>query len=117
MFNYIPILFTSMTTKQRVYQAVEKAAEIYENRQRRISTSKLNDILLPEIEKKPPPSVKGKYIKIKYVTQLPTYTPTFAFFCNHPQYVKNAYTRYLENRIREHFNFEGVPLRLFFRKK
>ena len=116
-YNYIPILFTSMTTKQRVYQTIEKAAEIHENRQRRISTSQLNDILLPEIEKKPPPSVKGKYIKIKYITQLPVHTPTFAFFCNHPQYVKQAYTRFLENRIREHFNFEGVPLRLFFRKK
>lgn len=116
-YNYIPIVFTSMATKQRVYQAIEKAAEVYENRQRRISTSQLNDKILPEIEKYPPPAVKGKYIKIKYITQLPTYTPAFAFFCNHPQYVKAAYQRYLENRLRDHFNFEGVPLRIFFRKK
>ena len=116
-YNYIPIIFTSMSTKQRVYQAIEKAAEVYENRQRRISTSQLNDKLLPEIEKYPPPAVKGKYIKIKYITQLPTNTPAFAFFCNHPQYVKAAYQRYLENRLRDHFNFEGVPLRIFFRKK
>ncbi|MEM9830590.1 MAG: ribosome biogenesis GTPase Der [Bacteroidota bacterium] len=116
-YNYIPIVFTSMATKQRVYQAIEKAAEVYENRQRRISTSQLNDKLLPEIEKYPPPAVKGKYIKIKYITQLPTNTPAFAFFCNHPQYVKAAYQRYLENRLRDHFNFEGVPLRIFFRKK
>nr|WKN35326.1 ribosome biogenesis GTPase Der [Tunicatimonas sp. TK19036] len=116
-YNYIPILFVSMLTKQRVYQAVEKAAEIYENRQSKISTSQLNDKLLPEIEKYPPPAVKGKYIKIKYITQLPTSTPAFAFFCNHPQYVKSAYQRYLENRLRDHFNFEGVPLRIFFRKK
>lgn len=116
-YSYIPILFVSMLTKQRVYQAVEKAAEIYENRQSKISTSQLNDKLLPEIEKYPPPAVKGKYIKIKYITQLPTNTPAFAFFCNHPQYVKAAYQRYLENRLRDHFNFEGVPLRIFFRKK
>ncbi len=116
-YSYIPIIFTSMLTKQRVYQAIEKAAEIYENRQRRVSTSKLNDKLLPEIEKYPPPAVKGKYIKIKYITQLPTKTPAFAFFCNHPQYVKAAYQRYLENRLRDHFKFEGVPLRIFFRKK
>jgi len=116
-YNYIPIIFTSMKTKQRVYQAIEKAAEIYDNRQRRVSTSKLNDKLLPEIDKYPPPAVKGKYIKIKYITQLPTKTPAFAFFCNHPQYVKAAYQRYLENRLRDHFNFEGVPLRIFFRKK
>ncbi|WKN44477.1 ribosome biogenesis GTPase Der [Tunicatimonas pelagia] len=116
-YNYIPIIFTSMLTKQRVYQAIEKAAEIHENRQRRVSTSQLNDKLLPEIEKYPPPAVKGKYIKIKYITQLPTNTPAFAFFCNHPQYVKAAYQRYLENRLRDHFNFEGVPLRVFFRKK
>ena len=116
-YNYIPIIFTSMVTKQRVHKALEKAVEIYQSRQQRISTSKLNDLLLPEIEAKPPPSVKGKYIKIKYVTQLPTHTPVFAFFCNHPQYVKSAYTRFLENRIREHFNFEGVPILIFFRKK
>ncbi|MDF9799560.1 GTP-binding protein [Catalinimonas alkaloidigena] len=116
-FNYIPIVFTSMATKQRVFQAIEKASEIYENRQRRISTSKLNDLLGKDIEHYPPPSVKGKHIKIKYITQLPTRTPSFAFFCNHPKYVKNAYKRYLENKLRGHFNFEGVPLNIFFRQK
>lgn len=116
-FNYIPIVFTSMATKQRVFQAIEKASEIYENRQRRISTSKLNELLGKDIEHYPPPSVKGKHIKIKYITQLPTRTPSFAFFCNHPKYVKAAYRRYLENKLRGHFNFEGVPLNIFFRQK
>lgn len=116
-YNYIPIIFTSMVTKQRVFQAIEKASEIYENRQRRISTSKLNDLLGKDIEHYPPPSVKGKHIKIKYITQLPTKTPSFAFFCNHPKYVKTAYRRYLENKLRSHFNFEGVPINVFFRQK
>ncbi|WPP52727.1 ribosome biogenesis GTPase Der [Catalinimonas niigatensis] len=116
-FNYIPIIFTSVVNKQRVFQAVEKATEIYENRQRRISTSKLNEILGKDIEHYPPPSVKGKHIKIKYITQLPTHTPSFAFFCNHPKHIKMAYRRYLENKIRSHFNFEGVPLNIFFRQK
>jgi GTP-binding protein len=116
-YNYIPIIFTSMATKQRVFQAIEKASEIYENRQRRISTSKLNELLGKDIEHYPPPSVKGKHIKIKYITQLPTKTPSFAFFCNHPKYVKTAYRRYLENKLRSHFNFEGVPINVFFRQK
>jgi GTP-binding protein len=116
-FNYIPIIFTSMLTKQRVFQAIEKASEIYEHRQQRISTSKLNDLLGKDIEHYPPPSVKGKHIKIKYITQLPTKTPSFAFFCNHPKYVKMAYRRYLENKLRSHFNFEGVPISVFFRQK
>ncbi|WKN32407.1 ribosome biogenesis GTPase Der [Porifericola rhodea] len=116
-YNYIPIVFTSMVKKQRVFQAIEKASEIYENRKRRISTSKLNEVLGKDIEHYPPPSVKGKYIKIKYITQLPTQTPTFAFFCNHPKLVKAAYKRYLENKIRSHFDFEGVPIRIFFRQK
>lgn len=116
-YNYIPIIFTSMATKQRVFQAIEKASEIYENHQRRISTSKLNELLGKDIEHYPPPSVKGKHIKIKYITQLPTKTPSFAFFCNHPKYVKTAYRRYLENKLRSHFNFEGVPINVFFRQK
>jgi len=116
-YSYIPVIFTSMAKKQRVFQAVEKASEIYENRQQRISTSKLNELLGKVVEHYPPPSVRGKHIKIKYVTQLPTRTPAFAFFCNHPKLVKASYKRYLENQLREHFNFEGVPIRIFFRQK
>lgn len=115
--DYIPIIFTSVTKKQRIFQAIEKAVEIYENRRQKIPTSALNEKILPEIEHYPPPAFKGKYIKIKYITQLPIHTPTFAFFCNLPQYIKLPYERYLENKIREHFNFTGVPIRLFFRKK
>ena len=115
--NYMPIIFGSVLKKQRIFQVIEKANEIQENRIRKISTSKLNELLLPEIEKNPPPAIKGKYIKIKYITQLPIYTPTFAFFCNLPQYIKAPYERFLENKLRSHFNFEGVPVRLFFRKK
>jgi GTP-binding protein len=96
---------------------MEKAIEIYENRYKKVPTSALNDTLLPIIEKNPPPAIKGKYIKIKYVTQLPTSTPTFAFFCNLPQYIKEPYNRFLENKLREAFNFEGVPINLVFRQK
>jgi len=115
--DYIPILFTSVIQKQRIFQAIEKAVEIYNNRAQKISTSKINDAILPAIERNPPPAIKGKYIRIKYVTQLPSKTPAFAFFCNLPQYIKPPYERFLENRIRQQFNFSGVPLRLFFRKK
>jgi len=115
--NYIPIVFTSVTQKQRIFKAIEQAVEIYENRGQKISTSKLNDVILPEIERNPPPAIKGKYIKIKYVTQLPSKTPAFAFFCNLPQYIKPPYERYLENKIRSNFSLKGVPIRLFFRKK
>lgn len=115
--SYVPIIFGSVLKKQRIFQVIEKANEIQENRIRKISTSKLNEILLPEIEKNPPPATKGKYIKIKYITQLPIHTPTFAFFCNLPQYIKAPYERFLENKLRKNFNFEGVPIRLFFRKK
>ncbi|MCU0437920.1 MAG: ribosome biogenesis GTPase Der [Raineya sp.] len=115
--DYIPIIFTSVVEKKRIFQAVERAVEVYENRKRRISTSQLNEVMLEVIEKYPPPFIKGKYVKIKYVTQLPTHTPTFAFFCNLPQYVQESYQRYLENQLRKHFDFEGVPLQLFFRKK
>jgi len=115
--DYIPMVFTSVLNKQRIYKAIELALEVNSIRQKRIPTSALNNKLLPEIEKRPPPALKGKYIKIKYITQLPSRTPAFAFFCNLPQYIKPPYERYLENRIRQHFNFSGVPLRLFFRKK
>jgi GTP-binding protein len=115
--KWIPIIFTSVTEKQRIFQAIELATKVYENKTRRITTSKLNDILLQEIEKYPPPAWKGKYIKIKYVTQLPTKNPVFAFFCNLPQYIKEPYTRYLENRLRENFDFEGVPVKIVYKNK
>ncbi|MGB3465120.1 MAG: ribosome biogenesis GTPase Der, partial [Cyclobacteriaceae bacterium] len=114
---YIPVLFTSVIEKQRIFQAIEMAMKIYDNRNKRIATSALNDAMLPEIERYPPPATKGKYIKIKYITQIPGRAPAFAFFCNLPQYIKEPYERYLANRMREHFDFEGVPIRLFFRKK
>jgi GTP-binding protein len=115
--DYLPIIFTSVTEKQRIFKAIEKAVEVHENRRRKISTSALNDAMLKEIENYPPPAIKGKFVKIKYVTQLPIYTPTFAFFCNLPQYIQPAYERYLENKLREHFSFEGVPITVVFRKK
>ena len=115
--SYIPVIFTSVMKKQRIFKAVEMAIKIQENRQRRIPTSKLNNFMLPIIEKSPPPSIKGKYIRIKYVTQLPAKTPAFAFFCNLPQYIKPAYKKFLENQIRSNFDFEGVPMSLFFKKK
>jgi GTPase len=115
--KYVPVIFTSVVTKQRVHKAVEVAMQVYENKTQKIPTSKLNDKILPEIERYPPPSAKGKFIKIKYVTQLPTHNPTFAFFCNLPQYIKEPYTRYLESAIRKHFGFEGVPIKVLFKKK
>lgn len=116
-FQDIPIVFTSVITKQRIHKVLEVAIEVYKNRLNRIATSKLNEVMLSEIEKNPPPSIKGKYIRIKYITQLPTHAPTFAFYCNLPQYLKDPYKRYLENRLRDNFNFTGVPLQIFFRKK
>lgn len=113
----VPIVFTSAVTKQRVLKAMEVAMKVYENRQRRIPTSKLNDVMLPIIENMPPPSVKASYIKIKYVTQLPPRTPVFAFFANHPQYIQDSYRRFLENKLRENFDFNGVPIGVVFRKK
>jgi GTP-binding protein len=115
--KWIPIIFTSALTKQRIFQAMELAMAVYENKNKKIATSKLNDKILPEIEKYPPPAYKGKYIKIKYITQLPTKNPVFAFFCNLPQYIKAPYTRYLENRLRENFDFQGVPIKLVYKKK
>ncbi len=116
-FTDVPIIFISALTKQRIFKAMEMALEVYENMSKRITTSKLNDLLLPIIEKTPPPSTKGKQVKIKYITQLPTKKVCFAFFCNLPQYVSESYKRFLENRLREHFDFKGVPLFIFFRKK
>jgi GTP-binding protein len=115
--NWIPKIFTSVTDKKRIFQAIEMAVQVYENRIRKVTTSELNEAILPEIERYPPPALKGKYIKIKYITQLPVHTPTIAFFCNLPQYIKEPYERFLENKIRENFEFEGVPVKLVFRKK
>lgn len=116
-FNDVPIIFTSTLTKQRIHKALETAMEVYANRIKKITTSELNDLLLPIIEATPPPSLKGKYIRIKYITQLPTHAPAFAFFCNLPQYIPDSYKRFLENKLRENFDFKGVPIRIFFRKK
>jgi len=116
-FTDIPIVFTSVPEKQRLLKALELALKVNENRTRKIKTNKLNNIMLEVIAKYPPPALKGKYIKIKFITQLPTYAPSFAFFCNLPQYVKEPYKRYLENQMREHFDFNGVPIQIFFRKK
>jgi GTPase len=115
--DYIPMIFASVVTKQRIFQVIEKAVEVYHNKTKRIPTSELNDAMLPEIVHYPPPALKGKHIQIKYITQVPGRSPAFAFFCNHPQYIQTSYTRFLENKLREKFDFEGVPVRLFFRKK
>lgn len=116
-FTDVPIIFTSVTNKQRIFKALEEVVKVYENRNRKIPTSKLNEVMLDIINRNPPPAVKGKYIKIKFINQLPTHTPTFAFYCNLPQYVKEPYKRFLENKLRENFNFTGVPIQLFMRKK
>jgi GTP-binding protein len=116
-FTDIPIIFTSAVTKQRLQKVLDTAVEVYQNRTRRIPTHQLNEVMLQVIEAFHPPSVKGKYIKIKYVTQLPTLAPSFVFFCNLPQYIREPYKRYLENKLRENFNFSGVPVQLFFRNK
>ena len=116
-FTDIPIIFTSVTQKQRILDVLQAAAKVYENRSRKISTSKLNEAMLPEIENFPPPAIKGKYIRIKYITQLPTPAPSFAFFCNLPQYVRDDYKRFLENKLRTHFDFTGCPVQVFIRQK
>jgi len=116
-FTDVPILFVSALTKQRVLKALDVILEVHESLKVKITTSKLNEFFLPIIEKMPPPALKGKYIKIKYITQLPTPCPSFAFFCNLPQYVSDSYKRFLENKFRDNFNFSGVPLRIYFRKK
>jgi GTP-binding protein len=116
-FTDVPIIFTSVTEKQRIFKTVEAALKVYENKIKKIPTSKLNDVLLPIIEKTPPPATKGKHIKIKYITQINATSPMFAFFCNLPQYIKEPYKRFIENKLREHFDFNGVPIQIFFRQK
>jgi GTP-binding protein len=116
-FSDVPILFISATEKTRIHKALEVALQVYENRKKHIPTHKLNEVMLAAINEHHPPSTKGKFIKIKYVTQVPSATPSFAFFCNHPQYIKESYRRYLENKLREAFDFSGVPISLYFRKK
>ncbi len=116
-FSDVPILFISVTEKQRIFKSIETALQVFENKHKKISTSKLNDVMQKAIESYHPPVVRGNAIKIKYVTQLPTHTPSFAFFCNYPDDIKTPYRNYLENKLREHFDFTGVPVRLFFRKK
>ncbi|MBT8186002.1 MAG: ribosome biogenesis GTPase Der [Eudoraea sp.] len=116
-FTDVPVLFISVLNKQRIYKAIETAVAVYKNRSKKIKTRKLNDVLLPIIEHTPPPAYKGKYVKIKYITQLPTPYPQFAFFCNLPQYVREPYRRFLENKLRENFDFTGVPVTIFMRKK
>ena len=116
-FTDVPIVFTSVTEKQRVLKVIETANQVYENRARKIATSKLNEIMLPIIEKYPPPSLKGKYVKIKYITQIAGTSPMFAFFCNLPQYVKEPYYRFIENKLRENFDFAGAPIQVWFRQK
>lgn len=116
-FTDVPIVFVSALTKQRIFKAIETAVEVYKNRSKKIKTRKLNDILLPIIQNYPPPAYKGKYVKIKFITQLPTPQPQFAFFCNLPQYIRDPYKRFLENKLREHFDFHGVPVTVYMRKK
>ena len=113
----VPILFVSALNKQRLLKGLETAIAVYKNRKQKIATSKLNNVMLPFIEKNPPPALKGKYIRIKYCTQLKVATPTFAFFANLPQYIKDPYKRFIENKLRENFDFSGVPIQIFFRKK
>ena len=116
-FVDVPIIFTSIISKQRIYKAIESAVDVYTNRSKKIKTRELNDILLPIIAKYPPPAIKGKYVKIKYITQLPTSHPQFAFFCNLPQYIKDPYKRFLENKIRENFDLCGAQIDIYMRKK
>src|SRR5690606_31924125 len=116
-FDDVPVLFISTIEKQRIFHAVEAGLEVFENRSRKLKTSEINDVMLPIIEKNPPPAYRGTYIKIKYITQLPTYFPAFAFFCNHPKYIKEPYKNFIENQMRKHFSFSGVPMGIFFRKK
>jgi len=116
-FTDVPIVFISSTSKQRIFKAIETAVAVYENRKRRISTSKLNETMLEVVKFNPPPALKGKFVKIKYCTQLPTPTPQFVFFANLPQYVKDPYKRYVENKMRELYDFNGVPITIYFRQK
>jgi GTPase len=116
-FRDVPIVFTSVTEKQRVLKVLDYALDVYENKKRKIPTSKLNDVMLKVVERNQPPVVKGKSVNIKFVTQLPSTTPSFAFFCSNPKYIRDAYKNYLENQLREKYNFTGVPINIFFREK
>jgi GTP-binding protein len=116
-FNDVPILFISALEKTRIFKAIEVALEVYQNRQQKIPTNKLNDVILKAIEAFHPPVVRGHPVKIKYITQLPTVVPSFAFFCNFPDDIKEPYRNYLENKLRENFKLTGVPIRIYFRKK
>jgi len=116
-FNDVPIIFTSVVNKQRILKSIEIALEVHENRNRKIKTSALNDFMLEAIDRNPPPSNRGRFAKIKFITQLPTYYPAFAFFCNNPKYIKTDYKNFLENQLRKEFNFTGVPIGIFFRQK
>lgn len=116
-FNDVPILFISALEKQRIHRALDVALEVFNNRSKKIKTSELNEIMLEEIERKPPAASRGRLIKIKYITQLPLRYPSFAFFCNHPDQIRQNYERFLENRLRHHFNFTGAPMTIFFRSK
>lgn len=116
-FTDLPVLFISAKDKKRIFQAMEKGLEVYENRQRKIATHQLNEVLLPEIERYPPPMSRGHNVKIKFINQLPVVVPSFAFFANYPDAIKDSYKNFLENKVREHFNYSGVPVRIFFRKK
>src|SRR5690606_5563701 len=116
-FTDVPIIFISAVEKKRIFQALETTLDVYENRRRRVATSELNEIMLKEIERYTPPIVRGYSVRIKFVMQLPTHTPVFAFYSNHPDDIKEPYKNFLENKLRQHFNFTGVPIRIFFRKK
>ena len=116
-FTDVPVIFISATEKTRIFQGMEKALEVYENRSKRVATSELNDVMLKEIERFPPPMARGYAVKIKFVQQVPTAVPSFAFYSNHPDAVKESYRNFLENKLRSHFNFSGVPVRIFIRKK
>lgn len=116
-FNDVPIVFISVLEKQRIFKAIDAGLKVFENRNRKIKTSELNEVMQAAIERNAPPAHRGKFIKIKYITQLPTYYPAFAFFCNYPDHIKESYQKYLENQLRDHFDFTGVPISVFFRKK
>ena len=116
-FNDVPIIFASALEKQRIFKAVELLMKVHKNRTQKIKTSELNEVMQEAIEKFPPPAHRGRQIRIKYVTQLPTYFPSFAFFCNHPKHVKESYRNYLENQLRQHYDLSGVPINIHFREK
>ena len=116
-FTDVPVLFISALEKQRIFKAIEVGLEVYENRTRKIKTSVLNEVIGGVIDRNEPPNHRGRFVKIKYITQLPTYYPAFAFFCNYPKHVKESYRNFLENQLRSHFDFTGVPIGIFFRKK